>query len=81
VPRYGFVGVGELTAAIVTGRPRRRRPAGGPPVATRPGRELAGRFPNVRVCGSNQHLTDLRNDGVPDVVRRALDRVLDRSEG
>ena len=61
--RYGFVGAGEITAAIVTGMS-----AGvdePPEVNLSPrgravGRELAERFPNVRVCVSN-----------PAVVERA----------
>jgi pyrroline-5-carboxylate reductase len=55
---YGFVGTGEITAAIVAGlsagaappavflSPRNRRVADG----------LADRFPHVRVCGSNQEV-------------------------
>lgn len=30
---------------------------------------------------NEQFLADLRDDGVPDVVRRALDRILDRLTG
>lgn len=56
---YGFVGTGELTAAIVEGlgsdtppqillSPRNHRIA----------HDLAARFPNVRVCGSNQEVLD-----------------------
>lgn len=58
---YGFVGAGALTAAIVEGL--------GDGVAEPPavflsprnravGLELAGRFPNVRVCDSNQEVLD-----------------------
>lgn len=58
---YGFVGAGELTAAIVTGLSA--EVAGPPAVFLSPrgrevGRELAGRFPNVRVCDSNQDVLE-----------------------
>jgi pyrroline-5-carboxylate reductase len=54
---YGFVGAGEITAAIVEGLSA--EVAGPPAVFLSPrgrtvGRELASRFPNVRVCDSNQ---------------------------
>ncbi|WP_086839908.1 NAD(P)-binding domain-containing protein [Amycolatopsis kentuckyensis] len=56
---YGFVGTGELTAAIVEGL------SGGTPpqVFLSPrnhgiAHDLAGRFPNVRICGSNQEVLD-----------------------
>lgn len=57
---YGFVGTGELTAAIVTGLSEVADP---PAVFLSPrGREiaaeLAARFPNVRVCASNQEVVD-----------------------
>ncbi|TDV40962.1 NAD(P)-binding domain-containing protein [Actinophytocola oryzae] len=58
---YGFVGAGELTAAVVTGL---NADAAAPPeVFLSPrgravGRELADRFPNVRVRGSNQEVLD-----------------------
>ncbi|GHE78490.1 pyrroline-5-carboxylate reductase [Amycolatopsis deserti] len=53
---YGFVGTGEITAAIVTGLSTGDDP---PEVFLSPrGRavsaELAERFPNVRVCADNQ---------------------------
>lgn len=58
---YGFVGTGELTSAIVRGL---HRGTGEPPAVflsprgERVGRELAGRFPAVRVCRSNQEVLD-----------------------
>jgi pyrroline-5-carboxylate reductase len=53
---YGFVGTGELTAAIVTGLSA--GVANPPPISLSPrgravGRELAERFPNVAVCDGN----------------------------
>lgn len=58
---YGFVGAGEITAAIVTGLST--AVAGPPSVFLSPrgrevGRELADRFPNVRVCDSNQEVLE-----------------------
>ena len=56
---YGFVGTGELTAAIVEGIS-----GGNPPQVFLSPRnhgiahDLAGRFPNVRICGSNQEVLD-----------------------
>ncbi|MFI5606660.1 NAD(P)-binding domain-containing protein [Amycolatopsis sp. NPDC051903] len=55
--RYGFIGAGEITAAIVTGLSD--GVAEPPEVFLSPrgrtvGRELAQRFPNVRVCAGNQ---------------------------
>lgn len=58
---YGFVGTGELTAAVVTGL---CADAADPPaVVLSPrgrdtGRDLAARFPTVRVCDSNQDVLD-----------------------
>lgn len=56
---YGFVGTGEITAAIVEGLTAN---VAEPPkifVSLRGrGRELAGRFPNVRVCESNQDVLE-----------------------
>ena len=54
--RYGFVGAGEITAAIVTGLSA--GVADPPEVFLSPrgravGRELAERFPNVQVCDGN----------------------------
>lgn len=59
--RYGFVGTGELTAAIVTGLST--DVADPPSIFLSPrgrdvGRELAGRFPTVRVCDSNQDVLE-----------------------
>ncbi|QUQ64706.1 NAD(P)-binding domain-containing protein [Kutzneria sp. CA-103260] len=58
---YGFVGTGEITAAIVAGLST--GVADPPAVLLSPrgrdvGRELASRFPNVRVCESNQGVLD-----------------------
>jgi pyrroline-5-carboxylate reductase len=58
---YGFVGAGELTAAIVTGLST--DVADPPPIFLSPrgrdvGRDLAGRFPHVRVCDSNQDVLE-----------------------
>ncbi|HEX3778661.1 MAG TPA: NAD(P)-binding domain-containing protein [Pseudonocardiaceae bacterium] len=58
---YGFVGAGEITAAIVTGLSADT--AAAPPVFLSPrgiavGQELASRFPNVRVCETNQEVLD-----------------------
>ncbi|SDM46852.1 NAD(P)-binding domain-containing protein [Allokutzneria albata] len=58
---YGFVGAGELTTAIVEGLSA--GVAEPPPVFLSPrsrsvGQELASRFPNVRVCRSNQDVLD-----------------------
>ncbi|WP_431923598.1 NAD(P)-binding domain-containing protein [Amycolatopsis tucumanensis] len=58
--RYGFVGAGEITAAIVEGLSTGDDP---PEVFLSPrGRAvaaaLAKRFPNVRVCASNQEVLD-----------------------
>ena len=54
--RYGFVGAGAITVAIVEGLG-----AGVAEVLLSPrgrGRELADRFPGVRVCDSNQDVVD-----------------------
>lgn len=58
---YGFVGAGALTAAIVEGLSD--GVAEPPAVLLSPrgravGLDLAGRFPNVRVCASNQEVLD-----------------------
>ncbi len=56
---YGFVGTGALTAAIVEGLGVADPPAVFlSPRGRSVGLELAGRFPNVRVCGSNQEVLD-----------------------
>lgn len=58
---YGFVGAGEITAAIVHGL---NANVADPPViflsprGRRVGHELAARFPNVRVCDSNQDVLE-----------------------
>lgn len=54
----GFVGTGAITAAVVTGLG-----ADAPDVLLSPrnrdvAQELAGRFPNVHVCASNQEVLD-----------------------
>jgi pyrroline-5-carboxylate reductase len=57
--RYGFVGVGAITVAIVEGLSS--GVAEPPEVLLSPrgrGAELAERFPDVRVCGSNQDVVD-----------------------
>jgi pyrroline-5-carboxylate reductase len=57
--RYGFVGAGAITVAIVEGLSS--GVAEPPDVLLSPrgrGAELAGRFSNVRVCGSNQDVVD-----------------------
>lgn len=60
-PAYGFLGAGEITAAIVAGTHRTATEA--PAVFLSPrgrsvGRDLAGRFPNVHVCESNQEVLE-----------------------
>ncbi|MGC4942631.1 NAD(P)-binding domain-containing protein [Kribbella sp. DT2] len=69
---YGFVGTGELTAAIVTGLAGPAGPtgdssplgaSGGAGIFLSPrgkeiGQELAERFPDVRVCSNNQEVID-----------------------
>lgn len=59
--QYGFVGAGAITAAIVEGL--HANGAEPPAVFLSPrgrsvGRDLAGRFPNVRVCDSNQQVLE-----------------------
>jgi len=123
LPAYGFVGAGEITAAIVDGLTT--GVAGPPAIFLSPrgrsvARELAGTIASwlaehgvdhdaataytthvfgqlgqsllqrtdslatltgkhMTPGGINQQLmTDLRRDGMPDAVRRALDRILDR---
>ncbi|GAA3555749.1 pyrroline-5-carboxylate reductase [Amycolatopsis ultiminotia] len=75
---YGFVGTGEITAAIVTGLD------GADPVYLSPrgreiGQALAERFPNVQVCGSNQEVLDRAETVVlavrPQVVRAVLEEL------
>lgn len=73
---YGFVGAGEITAAIVHGLSA--DVAGPPAIYLSPrgrtvGRELADRFANVHVCDSNQEV--LQNaTGVVLAVRPAQAR-------
>ncbi|GAB3132595.1 pyrroline-5-carboxylate reductase [Amycolatopsis stemonae] len=80
---YGFVGTGELTAAIVEGlgteasvvlSPRNHDIA----------HDLATRFPNVRVCGGNQEVLDSATTVVlavrPQVVREVLAGLVFRPE-
>ncbi len=73
--RYGFVGAGELTAAVVEGLSA--EVADPPAIFLSPrgrdiGRALASRFPNVRVCDSNQDVLEwLRERVAPagEIVR------------
>lgn len=76
---YGFIGAGEITAAIVEGLSADN--ADPPAVFLSPrgrdvGRELAGRFPNVRICNSNQDVLDNVGPVVlavrPPIVRTVL---------
>ncbi|WP_410657601.1 NAD(P)-binding domain-containing protein [Amycolatopsis sp. lyj-112] len=58
---YGFVGAGEITAAIVEGLSKDVTDA--PSIFLSPrsrsvGQELADRFPNVKVCAGNQEVLD-----------------------
>jgi pyrroline-5-carboxylate reductase len=58
---YGFVGAGEITAAIVRGLSADITDP--PTIFLSPrgravGRDLAGRFPNVHVCGSNHEVLE-----------------------
>lgn len=58
---YGFIGTGEITAAVVTGLST--GPADPPLILLSPrgadvARDLARRFPNVRVGDSNQAVVD-----------------------
>lgn len=83
---YGFVGTGELTAAIVTGL----CVAGEPPeVLLSPrgreiGRELARQFPSVRVCLSNQEVVDSAPVVVlavrPQIAREVLQELTFRDQ-
>jgi pyrroline-5-carboxylate reductase len=82
---YGFIGAGELTAAIVAGL---SADAADPPaVLLSPrgrGAELAGRFPNVRVCDSNQdvleHATTVLLAVRPPAGRAVLEELSFRPE-
>lgn len=73
---YGFVGTGELTAAIVEGLS-----AEAPRVFLSPrnhdlARDLAARFPNAEVCDGNQEVLDRADIVViavrPQIVRNVL---------
>jgi len=70
----GFIGTGELTAAIVTGLDG-RVPAVVSPRSRAIGAELAARFPAVTVAGSNQEVLD-RADVVVLAVRPPVLREL-----
>src|SRR3989337_897097 len=85
MPRYGFVGAGEITAAIVTGLSA--EVAEPPEVLLSPrgrGSELAARFPNVRVCDSNQDVLDNATTivlaGRPQIGRTVLSELSCRPE-
>lgn len=84
---YGFVGTGELTAAVVEGlstavaeppavflSPRNREVA----------HDLAARFPNARVCGSNQEVLDSTTAVVvavrPQIAREVLAELVFRPD-
>ncbi|MGW8378110.1 NAD(P)-binding domain-containing protein [Streptomyces sp. ODS28] len=80
--RIGIIGVGEIGRAIVDGlclggrESASQEPGGGPqlpeiflsPRGARTAAELAGRHPNVQVCGANQEVVD-RSDVVIIAVR------------
>ena len=79
----GFVGTGELTAAIVAGLD------GSVPVVVSPrskeiSAELAARYPDVRVAGSNQDVLDAADTVVlavrPPVLREVVDELTFRPE-
>lgn len=76
---YGFVGAGEITAAIVQGL--NADSADPPAVYLSPrgrniGRELVSRFPNVQVCASNQDVLENAKSIVlavrPSIARAVL---------
>ncbi|MCR6490808.1 NAD(P)-binding domain-containing protein [Amycolatopsis sp. OK19-0408] len=81
---YGFVGTGELTAAIVEGlrdeAPRIFLSPRNHDIA----HDLAGRFPNVRVCRDNQEVLDSAGTVVlavrPQVFRDVLGELTFRPE-
>jgi len=84
---YGFVGTGEITAAIVEGLSA--GVADPPPVFLSPrnhdvARGLAARFPNARVCGGNQEVLDSAAVIVvavrPQVARQVLADLAFRSD-
>jgi pyrroline-5-carboxylate reductase len=77
--RYGFIGTGEIAAAIVTGLDRAAddpAPIFLSPRGREVARELASRFPNVHVCGSNQEVLDSASTVVltvrPPIARGVL---------
>lgn len=76
---YGFVGTGEITAAVVAGL---SADAADPPeIFLSPrgrdvGRRLADRFPNVRVCDSNQEVLENATAVVLAVRPQLADAVL-----
>lgn len=77
-PGYGFVGVGEISAAIVEGISTAAEP---PDLYLSPrghavGRELASRFANVHVCESSQDVLDRATSIVLAVPRPAAEAVL-----
>lgn len=84
---YGFVGTGEITAAIVTGL---SADVADPPViflsprGRDVGRNLADRFPNVGVCDSNQDVLENASSIVlavrPQIARTVLDGLSFRPE-
>lgn len=79
---YGFVGTGEITAAMVEGL---HANGGDPPAvflsprSRRVGHELAGRFPNVQVCDSNQDVLENATSIVlavrPPIARAVLEEL------
>jgi pyrroline-5-carboxylate reductase len=79
---YGFVGAGEIAAAIVEGL---STDVADPPQVflsprgRRVGQELARRFPNVKVCGSNQDVLDNATPVVlavrPQIARAVLEEL------
>ncbi|AXK35616.1 pyrroline-5-carboxylate reductase [Streptomyces armeniacus] len=77
---FGFVGAGEITAALVAGMSAE---AGAPPaVFLSPrgrtvARDLSDRFPNVRVCRSNQEVVDSTTSIVLAVPPPAAQSVLE----
>ncbi|MGW7532971.1 NAD(P)-binding domain-containing protein [Amycolatopsis sp. NPDC054798] len=79
----GFVGAGELTAAIVTGLDG-SLPAVLSPRSREIGAALAARYPDVRVCASNQEVLDQADTVVlavrPPVLRDLVDELTFRPE-
>ncbi|EOD63947.1 NAD(P)-binding domain-containing protein [Amycolatopsis vancoresmycina] len=84
---YGFVGTGELTAAVVEGLSA-GSPAP-PPVFLSPrnqriAHDLAARFPNVTACGSNQEVLDRATAVViavrPQITRDVLEELTFRPD-